>query len=148
MITVILTKDVDGCGRAGDVCDVADGFARNNLLRRGYAVVATPSQIARHKAEAKKREEIAAQQKEQAKRVTQLLDGKTITIAAKHDHETLFAAIDAAVIARELSALIGETVSSDVVVLETPIKKIGDHDVTLRFAQDATAHVRVTVTGV
>ncbi len=147
MITVILTQDVEGCGRAGDVCEVADGFARNKLLRQGLAVVATPQQIARYEAQKQRREQERAQQQEQAERVTRLLDGKTITIAAKHDNNTLFGAIDATAIAQELSNLIDETVSPDVVVIETPIKQLGEHDVVLRFTGDVVAKVHVVVTG-
>lgn len=147
MVTVILTKDIEGYGRTGDVRDVADGFARNNLLRKGLAVVATPQQIARQEAAAERREQETAHQKDQAERVTHLLDGKTITVNAKHDNRTLFGAIDADMIAKELSELIGEAVPADVIVIATPIKQLGDHSVELHFAEGMIAKVRVTVTG-
>lgn len=147
MVTVILTKDVEGYGCAGDVRDVADGFARNNLLRQGVAVVATPQQIARQEAGKERRAQEVAQQKNQSERVTHLLDGKTITINAKHDNRTLFGAIDTSMIAKELSDLIGETVSADTVIIKTPIKQLGNHDVELHFAEGAVAKVCVTVTG-
>ncbi len=147
MITVILTKDIDGYGRAGDICEVSDGFARNNLLRRGVAVVATKQQIARQEADRERRAQEIAEKKSQAQRVTGLLDGKTITISAKHDNGTLFASIDADMIAKELSELIGESVSADVVIIDSAIKSVGEHDVTLRFSDEAQAKVRVVVTG-
>ncbi len=147
MITVILTQDVQGCGRRGDVCTVSDGFARNNLLRHKRAVIATPAQIARHRAQQEEREAQRRAQAEAAERITRLLDGKTITVSAKHDGNTLFAAIDATQIASELSALIDETVSPDVIVIDEAIKTLGDHTVRLRFDSEHIATVRVTVTG-
>ncbi len=147
MITVILTKDVEGCGRAGDICEVADGFARNSLLRNKVAVVATPQQIKRYEAEKKRREQEKKERKEKTQRIVSLLDGKTITMRAKHDNRTLFAAIDGDAIAQELGSLIDETVPVDIVVIENPIKKLGDYDVELRLDDDVSAKVRVSVTG-
>ncbi len=147
MITVILTEDVAGCGRAGDVCDVADGFARNKLLREDLAVVATPTQIEKLRAAQAKRAAERAAQEERAERITRLLDGKTITLTAKHDGDTLFAAIDAATIAQELGTLIDETVPAESIVIAEPIKTLGEHAVTLRFGESATATVRVQVNG-
>ena len=60
---VILLQDVDGLGKAGDLKDVADGYARNYLLRRHLAAGATPTLLANHK------QHIAAQQRKQEKMV-------------------------------------------------------------------------------
>ena len=68
MITVILTKDVEGCGRAGDVCEVSAGFARNGLFRTGSAVVATKQQIEQQKAQMARREAERAARHDQAER--------------------------------------------------------------------------------
>lgn len=146
MITVILTQDVDGTGRAGDIVEVSDGFARNGLLRPAKAIVATEQQVKQYEESAERRASEQAQKGAQAEHAVGLLNGKTITIIAdKHDGDKLFAAIDADVIAKQLSELIGEDVSASVVVITSVIKTIGDHDVILHFGPGAEAKVRVKV---
>lgn len=145
MITVILTKDVADCGHEGDVVTVSRGYARNFLLRTGVAVAATEEQIAEFKLRDSKKKKAADEKKSQSERAARLLDGKTITISAKSDHGTLFAAVDEDAVAAALTELIDESVAVSVVRITTPIKKIGNHSIDLDYGDGQVAHVTVSV---
>ncbi len=147
MIKVILTEDVPDLGRAGDVCAVSDGYARNCLLKNKLAVVATPEKIAQHEERIAKERQRREERRKRAERIVKLLDGKTVSLTAKDDHGTLFAAITEKDIAGELSELSGEEVPLEVIKLEKSIKKVGEHKVVLDFGEGICATVRLTVEG-
>src|SRR5690242_9992998 len=73
---VILLQDVDGLGKAGDLKEVANGYARNYLLPRQFAAAATPALLANHKqhvaAQQRKLEKQAESNRQQAERLSQV----------------------------------------------------------------------------
>ena len=80
---VIFIQDVKGSAKKGDLKEVADGYARNMLLKRGLAVEATPENINKlqgQKASAQHKKDV---EKQNAEEVKALIDGKKITISAK-----------------------------------------------------------------
>ena len=89
---VILTKDVAGLGRAGDVKEVSDGYARNFLLLKHQALPATVQSLGKLQKEQQEKQAKIAKEVERARALKNKLDGKTLTLKGKANGENLFAA--------------------------------------------------------
>jgi len=143
---VLLTKDVDQLGRAGDVKTVADGYARNFLFARGLAIIATPGAVKQsqhlRQAQANRR----AKTLYHAKELARLQDGVTVTFKARAgESDRLYGSITNVNIAEALSAKIGREVDRRKIDLDEPLKELGDHAVTIRLAPEAEAKVMVVI---
>lgn len=148
MVEVILTKHVSSLGTAGDVVRVKPGYARNYLLPRGIALVATRNNIAQlehHKrAIAAEQERMREEYTAMAKRVSDA----TITVERKKgDGEKLFGSVTAKDVAMGLKAQ-GIEVDRRIVELSDPLRTEGSHEVELRFSADIKGVVTVNVVGV
>lgn len=143
---VLLLKDVDQLGQAGEVKKVSDGYARNYLIPRGLAMAATEAAIkqAEQQRQASSRRQAKALTEAQA--FAQILDGQTITFHARAgDSERLYGSITNADIAEALTAQVGREVDKRKVVLEDPLKELGTHAVTIHLAPSAEAKVVVVI---
>jgi large subunit ribosomal protein L9 len=144
---VMLTKDVDDVGRAGEVKEVADGFARNFLLRRRLAVAA-------HKgveAEAKRLREATvrreAKDRDEAQAMAEQIGNKTVVVRLKvGEGDKVFGAITNQDIATALKQQHQVEVDRHKIDLKEPIKQLGEHQVPLRLHRDVTAPINVIVT--
>ncbi len=141
---VILQKDVPKLGKRYDIKDVKDGFALNSLIPKGLALVATKETVAKMEQQKAAR---AAEQKVQAELLLGNLEkikGTTVTILGKaNDKGHLFAGIDAETVARELSAAAHVSVSADHILLEKPIKEVGEHAVSVEILGKKTSFILV-----
>lgn len=143
---VLLLKDVDQLGHAGDVKKVSDGYARNYLLPRGLAVMATPGaikQAGQHReASARRQVRVASE----AQSLAQALDGVTVNLKARAgEGDRLYGSITNANIAAALSTKIGREVDKRKIELEEPLRELGTHAVTVHLAPGAEAKVTVVV---
>ncbi|MBO5851937.1 MAG: 50S ribosomal protein L9 [Clostridia bacterium] len=142
---VILLKDVKNVGKAGEIKEVSDGYARNCLIKQGLAEEATAVKInslniKKGAQDYHKREEIKALT-EEAKN----LNGKTITIKVKSgDNGKMFGSVTSKEIAEALSE-IGFNVDKKKILLKDPIKTFGVHPVEVKFLQDVIAKIKVSV---
>lgn len=142
---IILREHVDKLGRRGDVVKVADGYARNYLLPRKLALVATEGnrkQVERERAklEAKEVEERGA-----SETMATAMAGVEIVIARKvGEAETLYGSVTSADIAEALATK-GFEIERRKLQLPEPIKQIGEFDVPVRLHRDVLAHVKVRV---
>jgi large subunit ribosomal protein L9 len=148
MLQVILTKDVDSLGRAGELVRVKPGYGRNYLLPRGLALLATKTNLAQLEHH---RREIAAQQaKIDAEHRTRAaaLQGIEVSIPRKVGAgEKMFGSVSSKDIAEALSAQNVE-VDRKLIRLDDPIKQVGEHQVEIRFSAEVTATLKVQVIGV
>jgi len=142
---VILREHVDNLGKRGEIVKVADGYARNYLLPRKLALVATEGnkkQIERErgKFEAKEAEEVKA-----AEAVAARVSNLEVDIARKvGENDVLFGSVTASDIASALEAK-GVEVDRRKLQLAEPIKKLGAFDVPLKLHRDVVATVKVKV---
>jgi large subunit ribosomal protein L9 len=142
---VILREHVDNLGKRGEIVKVADGYARNYLLPRKLALVATEGnkkQIERErgKFEAKEAEEVKTAEA-MAARVSNL----EVDIARKvGENDVLFGSVTASDIASALEAK-GVEVDRRKLQLAEPIKKLGAFDIPLKLHRDVVATVKVKV---
>jgi large subunit ribosomal protein L9 len=143
---IILTHEVAGLGSAGDVVDVKDGYARNYLVPRGFAIRWTKggeqdvAQIRR----ARKIHEIATI--EQANEVRAKLEGVKVRLAVRSgDAGRLFGSVTPADIASAIKAAGGPVVDKRRVEVGSPIKTLGAHQVSVRLHADVAAKLDVEV---
>ena len=144
---VILTKDVKGTGKAGDVVKVSDGYARNQLIPKGFAKEATQGNVRNLEKQKALAAEKKAAQKEAAQKQADELEKVTIEIKTKGgENGKLFGSITSKDIAEALEEQNGLKVDKKKIDLAAPIKQTGVTDVTIKLFPEVAAKVKVKVT--
>ena len=142
---VLLCEDIKKLGWLGDIVEVNEGYARNYLLPQGLAKVATEGNIRSLAKEKAKRAEHRLQERRRLEKAAQAVNGAEAVVSAKANEQgVLFGSVTEPVIAANLREQ-GFEVADEIVKLPEHIKQVGTHDVTLKFADDVTATVRVVV---
>jgi large subunit ribosomal protein L9 len=142
---VILREDVEKLGNRGQVVKVASGYARNFLLPKRMAVVATDSnkKIVEQERQAHLRRD--AKEQTDAADLGKMLESVSVTIAQKAgENDQLFGSVTAKDIADSLEKQ-GYTIERRKIQLEEPIKTLGDHTVPVRLHRDVTTNITVHV---
>jgi len=142
---VILTQDVKGTGKKGQLCKVADGYARNFLLKKGLAVEATSSAVNEMKAKQASQEHHAAMERQAAQDTADQLNEKTIKILAKAGAGgKLFGSVTA----KEISETIKKDLKIEVdkrKVSVNDIKAFGTYEAEVKLHPGISAKVYVVV---
>jgi large subunit ribosomal protein L9 len=142
---VLLCEDIKKLGWLGDVVDVNEGYARNYLLPQRLAKVATDGNIRSIAEEKAKRSEQRLQERRRMEKAVAAVNGAEAVLAARANEQgVLFGSITETMIGANLRSQ-GFEVADEIIKLPEHIKNLGTHEVTLRFAEDLTATVRVTV---
>jgi large subunit ribosomal protein L9 len=142
---VILREDIEKLGARGQVIKVAPGYARNFLLPKRLAVAATESnkKIVEQERQAHLRKE--AKLKVDAEDLSKMLTGVSVTITQKAgENDQLFGSVTAKDIAEALAGK-NFTIDRRKIVLEDPIRQLGEYKVPVKLHKDVTAEVTVTV---
>ena len=142
---ILLKDDVDNLGIAGDIVDVADGYARNYLLPQGFAVRATPGQI-------KQVDVIRAQSRLKHQRIaaemaalTEKLEGTLLTFeATASERGRLYGSVTQDQIAEALAAELGEPIDRRKIDTD-PLRQLGLHAIPIRLGGELTPKVSVIV---
>jgi large subunit ribosomal protein L9 len=145
---VVFLDDVDGVARAGEIKNVADGYARNFLLPRKLAATATTSTMQqaekRAKALAKEQEKLDAA----AQAVAGTLTASPLVIEVKAGNEgRLFGSVTASDIAEAVNERAGSKLEHRQVALGNPIKDLGTYEVSVSLTRNVKALVTVQVKG-
>lgn len=144
---IILKKDVKGAGKAGDVVKVSNGYARNRLIPGGFAVEATPSNLARVKREKANHEAQIALDKAEANQVKKVLEDKTIRLKTRvGEGGKLFGSVTSMDIADAIKEQTRLDIDKKKIVLKKPIKEIGEHEVEVKLYTEISADIKVAVT--
>jgi large subunit ribosomal protein L9 len=144
-VKVILTDEVRGLGNRGEVVSVAAGYARNFLLPKELAYLATPGNVKRLEQEKKRYDVSQAKEKDQASTVAKAFEGLTITVRKKAgEHDALYGSVTSADLAEALDAK-GIKIDRRRIELEEPIKRLGTHVVHVRLHREVTAELKVEV---
>ena len=142
---VILKSTVDNIGRAGDVKDVAAGYARNYLLPRKLAEAATPSALKYWEKGKEKRAALVAAEVEVAKQLAGKLSGVSLSFSMPASEEgKLFGSVGKTDVLKSLKAA-GYDVPKNSVALDMAIKTTGEHEVTLKLQPEVSVKIKVTV---
>jgi large subunit ribosomal protein L9 len=142
---IILRERVEKLGTKGDVVNVSDGYARNFLLPKKLAVLATPAnmkQIEQEKAAAVRRE---AKEKQEVEALARQLSQVSIQVSRKvGENEVLYGSVTSMDIAELLEAK-GFTVDRRKIDLQEALKSLGQHDVPIKLHREVTAFIKVEV---
>src|SRR6516162_6799528 len=142
---VILRETIDSLGRAGEVVKVADGYARNYLLPRKLAYLATPGNLKVIEFERNSLLRKEAKQKDESDKLKQILDSVEITIRRKvGEQNALYGSVTNSDVAEELEKK-GFQIEKRKIHMEDHIKTLGEFAVPIRLFKDVTAHVKLKV---
>src|SRR5947199_4522244 len=143
---VILRSDVADVGKKGDIVDVADGFGRNYLVPKGFALRATTGNIEQAASMRRARDIRDAKDRGAAEEVTQKLVPKVITVKAKAGAEgRLFGSVTSSDVAAAVQEQTGIELDRRKLQLDEPIKSLGTHQVATRLHSDVEFAITVEV---
>jgi large subunit ribosomal protein L9 len=143
---VVFLKDVSSKGKAGEIRDVADGYARNFLFPNGLALQATGDAIkrAQDKADGKARHQ--EHLKEELGELAKLIESKELHFKAKAGEKgRLHGSITTANIAEELSKVVNAEIDKKRIILDEPLRQLGEHEVTINFSNGIEAKIKVII---
>ncbi len=145
---VVLIQDVEFLGVAGTVQTVKEGYARNYLLPKKLATIATPGAIKQVQERTDAQERRVRKQEDQLRGLAEKIAAASLRFTARVGEQgRLFGSITATDIATELSRVVGEEVDRRKVTLDEPIRTIGTHRVPVRLVGRLVPEVTVEVVG-
>ncbi len=145
---IVLRSDVDKVGKRGDIVEVADGYARNYLLPKGHAIMATRGVTAQANAMRRSRDLKDARDREAAELVARTLVPMVIRIPARAgsgDQAKLFGSITASDIVDAVAEQARVTLDRRRLHLDEPIKSLGTHEVPVKLHNEVEFRVTVEV---
>jgi large subunit ribosomal protein L9 len=142
---IILRNDVDDLGYEGDIVEVAKGFARNYLIPKGLGFEATKSNVKMFEMQKKKIELRKLRAQEEAKDIQEKLAEMTLSISQKAGEEgKLYGSVTSMDIAEEMEKQ-GLVVDKRKILMDKPIKTVGEFDVPVKIYQDVVGQIKVVV---
>ncbi len=142
---VLFLQDVTNVGKRGEVKHVADGYARNFLFPNRLAVIPTPALKQQFASERNKLRQAEKQQAADQEQLAAKLKQTAISIPAKaNENGTLFEAVSPATVAAHVSNSIGHHIAPDNVIIDTPLKKVGEHTITVK-ANKSTYKIKIII---
>ncbi|MEZ0092745.1 50S ribosomal protein L9 [Streptacidiphilus sp. EB129] len=143
---IILTNEVSGLGTAGDIVEVKDGYARNYLVPRGFAIRWTKGGQKDVDAIRRARKIHEIQTLEQANEVKAKLEAVAVKLAVRAgDAGRLFGSVTPSDVVEAIKAVDGPLVDKRRVEIGSPIKTTGAHQVTVKLHADVIATINVNV---
>ena len=145
VLKIILLKDVEQLGQAGDVVQVADGYGRNFLIPQRQAVVASDANVAQFETWRKEHEAAADRERKTAEDLGKRLEKDSLTAAVRvGDEDRLFGSVTS----QNITALLkekGYEVDRRAVELEEPIRALGVYNIEVRLHPQVTSSVKLWV---
>ena len=142
---IVLREDVEKLGRRGDTVRVADGYGRNYLLPKKLAYEASPGNLKIMAHEKKGKDLRDAKVRNDFEAIARAIEGLSLSIPKKvGDNDLLFGSVTTQEIADVLAGK-GIEVDKRRIVLEEPIKNLGNHTVAIKLHKDVTAHLNIEV---
>jgi large subunit ribosomal protein L9 len=143
---VILTQDVKGKGKKGQMIEVSDGYARNFMLPKKMAIEATPDAINTMKMNDKATQERIAREKAEALALSKRLREMTLTVTCKGGgNGRLFGSVTSQEIADALAKNAGIKLDKRKLVMGETIKNVGTYTVTCKLGYEITAPLTVKI---
>ena len=145
MAKLILRADVASVGKRGDIVEVADGFARNFLVPRGMAILASDGAVAQAASMRRARDLRESRDRAAAQTIAGALTSKPVQLAARARNEKLFGSIGPAEVVAAVKAQFGVDLERRQVSLADHIRTTGDHTVPIRLHHDVVFNLTVQV---
>jgi large subunit ribosomal protein L9 len=145
-VKVVLKKDVPTLGRTGEVKEVADGYARNYLIPKKLAAIATKTEIANVEAQRSSNARTAARTDTENRELANRMQATPVTVRAKTgEGGRLYGSITGADVADALTSALGREIDKRTVELDDHIRTLGEHKAKVHVAQGITATITVNV---
>ncbi|HON78506.1 MAG TPA: 50S ribosomal protein L9 [Spirochaetota bacterium] len=142
---VILQKDIPNLGEAGDIKEVANGYARNFLLPKNLVVMANDSSKKAIEHQNKMIRIKKEKRKKQSEKLLEAISGIELSFAVQvGEEDKLFGSVTTIDIAKQLKEK-GFEIDKKKIHLASPIKELGAFDVPIKLDEGITATVKVTV---
>lgn len=143
---VIFLEDVPRVARAGEIKNVSEGYGRNYLLPRKLAVLASPAEMKRLEGWRQTQEKRQAEEERQLQELAQMLEGLEVSIKAKvAETGHLYGSVSSAEVAQAISDLAGTLVDRKWVMLESPLRQVGEFSISINLSSQLKAQVKVIV---
>jgi large subunit ribosomal protein L9 len=143
---IILQREVEKLGVPGDVVVVADGYARNYLVPRGIAILASKGAVRHAESLRRAHEERVSKARKEAEALAERISGAELRVRAKAgEGGKLFGSVTAADLADELARQTGETIDRRMVHLEEPIRSVGVHEIRIHLHPEVNVVVSVEI---
>ncbi len=144
-MNIILRADVENLGKVGDVVSVRAGYGRNYLLPQGLAMIASPGNLKAFELERKKLEAKMSTLRTDAQSVCERLENLEIIIKMRvGENDKLYGSVTSTLIQETLASL-GVEVDRRRILLDAPIRLLGDHEVRVRLFAGVIANIVVKV---
>jgi large subunit ribosomal protein L9 len=145
-VKVVFLKDVSSKGKAGEIRDVADGYARNFLFPKGLALQATEVATKKAQAQADGKVRHLEHLNEELDELAKLIESKELHFKAKAGEKgRLHGSITTANIAEELSKIVNAEIDKKRIILDEPLRHIGEHEVTIKLSKEIEAKIKVII---
>jgi large subunit ribosomal protein L9 len=142
---VILKESVESLGKAGDAVKVADGYARNYLIPKGFAVEASSRSLKALELEKKRIMQKIESERKKAEAMVEKMKGVTCTISRRvGEQDKLFGSVTTKDIENSLIEQ-GIAIDRKMIILEEPIKSIGEFPVKIKLQPGVTTEIKITV---
>lgn len=143
IMKIVLRQDVPKLGEAGTIQTVADGYARNYLIPKGFAVVATPGELKTAEHNLKVRERKVSRQEEQQQALADKIQGVRLEFTARAGEQgRLFGSVTSNDIMDQLNQKIGEDIDRRKLQLSEPLRSVGEHELEIHLV----GRLRPTIT--
>ena len=143
---VILLEDVKSLGKKGDLVEVSAGYARNFILPKKKGVEASSKNINDLKLQKAHKDKVAAEQLEAARNLRTEIEKKELALSIKvGENGKAFGAISSKELAQAVKDQFGLMVDKKKIVIDEPIKALGDHEVKIKLHPKVTAALKVKV---
>ncbi|HLN19117.1 MAG TPA: 50S ribosomal protein L9 [Patescibacteria group bacterium] len=141
---IILLQDIKGLGKKNDIKDVSDGYARNFLLPKKMAEIATQEAMAKIAAEKEKVKAEEVINTEKMRQLAAILKEKKLVIKSKEKKGKLFGSISKKDIARKISEA-GNNIGEEKIILKESIRKIGEYNIKIKLTSDIQTEINLKV---
>lgn len=143
---VIFLQDVKGSGKKGELKNVADGYARNMLFPKGYAVEATPENLSKLKGQQSSAQHKIDLEIQAAKEAAEKLRGKKVNITAKAGAKgKLFGSVTSGNVAEAIENQIGLKIDKKKIALSSDIKNFGSYNAVIKLYNGISEKIDVEV---
>lgn len=143
---VVFLQDVAGVAQGGDVKEVKNGFARNYLIPKNYAVPATHNALQRVRQYAENAERTRLKLLQDMRELSETLNGTRVSVEMRAGASgQLYGSVTNAIIADKLGEISDREIDRRSIEIANPIRQLGSFDVTVRLHPEVQAHIDVLV---
>lgn len=140
---VIFIKDLRNQGKKGEIKEVKDGYAKNFLIKNGYAVKETKETLTKLKRDNQKQEEEIKENIKKAEKLKKELESKIYKFQVKTGkNDKVFGSISA----KQIKDEIGDLIDKKQIIIDYPIQSLGFHNVEINLYKDVKATIKIEVT--